>query len=298
MSPLLMLGNAYTVGLIFIVIVVLVVITSIFKIVAEYERLVIFRLGRCIGQKGPGLVAIIPVIDRPIRVDLREQYLEIPRQTTITKDNAPISIDFLIYWKVTDAVKSVVEVSNFAGASQGIATTTLRAVVGDIPLDDVLAKREQINKILRTKMDEVTERWGVKITSVEIREILPPREVQEAMTRQMSAERSRRAVVTEAEGTRQAKITVADGEKNAAILQAEGARQAQILRAEGYSLAIEKIFGAVKGVDEKTMAIQYLEALKHIGESPSSKFIFPMEFLNLVKPFMNFTEKSNIQKQV
>lgn len=280
-------------ALIVIVFFGIIVLTSIFKIVAEYERLVIFRLGRCIGQKGPGLVVIIPVIDRPVRVDLREGYLEIPRQTTITKDNAPISVDFLIYWKVTDAVKSVVEVSNFAGASQGIATTTLRAVVGDIPLDDVLAKREQINKVLRTKMDEVTERWGVKVTSVEIREILPPKDVQEAMTRQMSAERTRRAVVTEAEGTRQAKITVAEGDKNAAILSAEGARQAQILRAEGYALALQRIFEAAKGVDEKTMAIQYLEALKSIGESPSTKYIFPMEFLNLVKPFTAFTAASS-----
>jgi regulator of protease activity HflC (stomatin/prohibitin superfamily) len=276
--------------IVFLVIVVLFVLTSVFKIVAEYERLVIFRLGRCIGQKGPGLVAIIPVIDRPVRVDLREGFLEIPRQTTITKDNAPISVDFLIYWKVTDAVKSVVEVANFAGASQGIATTTLRAVVGDIPLDDVLAKREQINKVLRAKMDEVTERWGVKVTSVEIREILPPKDVQEAMTRQMSAERTRRAVVTEAEGTKQAKITVAEGERNAAILSAEGFRQAQILRAEGYALALTQIFGAAKGIDDKTMSLQYLEALKHIGESASTKFIFPMEFFNLVKPFSKFTE--------
>jgi regulator of protease activity HflC (stomatin/prohibitin superfamily) len=281
------------IGLVVVAFVAIIILTSIFKIVAEYERLVVFRLGRCIGQKGPGLVAIIPVVDRPIRVDLREGYLEIPRQTTITKDNAPISIDFLIYWKVTDAVKSVVEVSNFAGASQGIATTTLRAVVGDIPLDDVLAKREQINKVLRTKMDEVTERWGVKITSVEIREILPPREVQEAMTRQMSAERTRRAVVTEAEGTRTARVTVAEGEKSAAILQAEGFRQAQILRAEGYALALQQIFGAAKGVDDKTMALQYLEALKHIGESASTKYIFPMEFFNLIKPFSTFTAGSN-----
>ncbi|MFA5863217.1 MAG: SPFH domain-containing protein [Phycisphaerae bacterium] len=286
MGPLLAVGFV-------VVFFAVIVFTSIFKIVAEYERLVIFRLGRCIGQKGPGLVIIIPAIDRPVRVDLRENYLEIPRQTTITKDNAPISIDFLIYWKVTDAVKSVVEVSNFAGALQGIATTTLRAVVGDIPLDDVLSKREQINKILRTKMDEVTERWGGKITSVEIREILPPKEVQEAMTRQMSAERTRRAVVTEAEGTKQAKVTVAEGEKSAAILQAEGGRQAQILRAEGYALALDKIFGSVRNVDEKTMALQYLEALKHIGESASTKFIFPMEFFNLVKPFANYAEKSN-----
>lgn len=277
----------------FAVFVLIIVLSAAIRIVAEYERLVIFRLGRCIGQRGPGLVLIIPVVDRPFRVDLREQYLEIPEQTCITRDNAGISIDFLIYWKVTSAIKSVVEVANFAGASQGIATTTLRAVVGDIPLDDVLAKREQINQVLRTKMDEVTERWGVKVTSVEIREILPPREIQEAMTRQMSAERTRRAVVTEAEGTREARIKVADGEKQAAILQAEGQRQAQILRAEGYALAIQKMFEEIRKVDEKTMAIQYIEALKHIGESESTKFVVPMELLNLVKPFTGYAERSN-----
>jgi regulator of protease activity HflC (stomatin/prohibitin superfamily) len=281
-----------TVIFIFLVIVLVFILVSAFKIVAEYERLVVLRLGRCIGQKGPGLVIIIPIVDHPFRVDLRESYLEIPRQTTITKDNASISVDFLIYWKVTDAVKSVVEVANFAGASQGIATTTLRAVVGDIPLDDVLAKREQINKVLRTKMDEVTERWGVKVTSVEIREILPPRDILDAMTKQMSAERNRRAVVTEAEGTRQARIKVADGEKNAAILHAEGGRQAQILQAQGYAMALERIFETASKVDNKTMAIQYLETLKRVGESPSSKFIFPMELANLVKPFTTATQQA------
>ncbi|NLX07035.1 MAG: SPFH/Band 7/PHB domain protein [Phycisphaerae bacterium] len=280
----------------FVVIFLIILLAMAIKIVAEYERLVIFRLGRCIGYRGPGLVWIIPVVDRPVRVDLREQFLEIPRQTCITEDNASISIDFLIYWKVTDSVKSVVEVANFAGASQGIATTTLRAVVGDITLDEVLAKREQINQILRTKMDEVTERWGVKVTSVEIREILPPREIQEAMTRQMSAERNRRAVVTEALGTREARITVAEGEKQAAILQAEGYRQAQLLNAEGLALAIKQIFDQVSKVDEKTMAIQYLDAFKALGASPSTKFVVPMEFMNLVRPFADYAAKSNEAK--
>jgi len=282
----------WVLGLGFLVILGIIILTSAIKIVNEYERLVIFRLGRCIGHRGPGFILIIPIVDRPVRVDLREQYLEIPQQTCITKDNAGISIDFLIYWKVLDPIKSVVEVANFAGASQGIATTTLRAVVGDLTLDDVLAKREQINQVLRIKMDEVTERWGVKVTSVEIREILPPREIQEAMTRQMSAERNRRMVVTEAEGTRQAKIRVADGEKQAAILKAEGTRQAQILEAEGYALAIEKIFEAASKVDDKTMAIQYLEALKHIGDGASTKFVIPMEFINLVKPFAGYAERA------
>jgi regulator of protease activity HflC (stomatin/prohibitin superfamily) len=220
---------------------------------------------------------IIPLIDRPIRVDLRETYLIVPHQTCITKDNAPISIDFLIYSKVLDPIASVVQVQDFAGASQGIATTTLRAVVGDIPLDDVLAKREEINHLLQARMDEVTQRWGVKITTVEIREITPPKEVQEAMTRQMSAERSRRATVTESEGTKQAAVTVAEGEKQSAVLKAEGDKQAAILRAEGYALVLDKIFAVAQGVDSKTMTLQYLETLKVMGSGPSTTFIVPME---------------------
>jgi regulator of protease activity HflC (stomatin/prohibitin superfamily) len=262
------------------------------KIVPEYQRIVVLRLGRVLPQpKGPGLVIIIPVIDRPIRVDLRESYLEVPHQTCITKDNAPISIDFLIYSRVLDPTASVLRVQDFAGASQGIATTTLRAVVGDIPLDDVLAKRDQINQLLQAKMDEQTQRWGVKITTVEIREITPPKEVQEAMTRQMSAERSRRATVTEAEGKKQAAIAVAEGEKAAAVLKAEGDRQAAILRAEGFALALGKIFEVAKGIDAKTMSLQYLETLKVMGASASTKFIFPMEFSALLAGFAGEARK-------
>jgi regulator of protease activity HflC (stomatin/prohibitin superfamily) len=263
------------------------------KIVPEYQRIVVLRLGKVLrNPKGPGIVLIIPVIDRPIRVDLRETYLEVPHQTCITKDNAPISIDFLIYSRVLDPTASVVQVQDFAGASQGIATTTLRAVVGDIPLDDVLAKRDQINHILQAKMDEVTQRWGVKITTVEIREITPPKEVQEAMTRQMSAERSRRATVTEAEGRKQAAIAVAEGEKQAAILKAEGDRQAAILRAEGFALALGKIFEVAREVDVKTMSLQYLETLKVMGASPSTKFIVPMEFSSLLSGLLGDNRKA------
>jgi regulator of protease activity HflC (stomatin/prohibitin superfamily) len=259
------------------------------KIVREYQRLVIFRLGRCIGDKGPGLVLLIPFIDRPVWVDLRELFLEIPKQTCITKDNAPIDIDFLVFWKVIHPVASVIQVGNFAGASQGIATTTLRAVIGDIMLDDVLAKREQINQVLRVKLDEVTERWGVKVTTVEIREILPPREVQIAMNRQLAAERERRAMVTEADGKREAAIKVAEGERQATILRAEGDRQAAILRAEGFSLALEKIYGVARTIDDKTMSLQYLDALKVLGAGPATKFVLPMEFTNLLRPFLGHT---------
>jgi regulator of protease activity HflC (stomatin/prohibitin superfamily) len=252
------------------------------RIVREYQRNVVFRFGRVIGTKGPGLIFLIPVIDRPVLVDLREQYLEIPRQTGITKDNAPISIDFIVFHRVVDAVDSVVKVQNFAGAAENIAATTLRSVVGDMALDDVLSKREQMNAMLQTKLDEVTERWGVKVTNVEVREITPPPGVQEAMTRQMSAERTRRAVVLEADGTKQAAVTVAEGSKQAAILEAEGDRQAAILRAEGFALALSKIFEVAHTVDANTMRLQYLEALKQIGTSDATKIVVPMDLGDLI----------------
>ncbi|HVA16223.1 MAG TPA: SPFH domain-containing protein [Candidatus Dormibacteraeota bacterium] len=276
--------------LIIVVVILLIAlkfITDMIKIVKEYERLVVFRFGRCIGQKGPGIIFLIPILDKAIWVDLRERYLEVPRQTCITKDNASISIDFLVYWKVSDPVQSVVQVQDFGGATRGIAMTTLRAVVGDLILDDVLAKREEINNVLRGKLDEVTSRWGGKITSVEIREIEPPKDVQDAMTKQMSAERSRRAMVTAAEGDRQAKITIADGERQATVLRAEGDKQSAILRAEGYALALEKVFQVARTLDANTMGLQYLETLKSLGNGPSTKFIFPMEFASFLKPILN-----------
>jgi len=269
-------------------------------IVKQYERMVPFRLGKFFGLKGAGLRILIPFIDSFQKVDLREDVIDVARQTNITKDNAPIGIDFLIYYKVLDheAEKSVLEVQDFRAAIVGMATTTLRAVIGDIPLDDVLAKREEINQVLRVKLDEVTERWGVKVTAVEIREIDPPAEIQHAMNRQMAAERERRAVVTEADGQKEANITVAEGQKQAAILSAEGLRQAEILKAEGnrqaailnaegFSNALDQIYRVAQGVDSKTMSLQYFETLKDIGASPSTKFIFPMEFTNVLKPFMN-----------
>ncbi len=276
-----------------VAIIVIGLIAATIKIVREYERLVVFRLGRLIGARGPGVIFIFPIINRLNKVDLRERFLEVPHQTCITKDNAPTDIDFLIYYKVIEATQSIVQVQNFEGASIGIATTTLRAVVGDIPLDELLAKREQINQVLRTKLDEVTERWGIKVTNVEIREIRPPQDVQEAMVRQMSAERTRRATVTEADGKREASILVAEGEKKSNILRAEGDKQAAVLRAEGYAGALNQIFAAAKGIDSKTMTLQYLDTLKALGASPSTKYIFPMEFTNLIAPLREYAKESD-----
>src|SRR6187549_2042910 len=283
-----------------IIVIVLVILYLSVRVVQQYEKMVVFRLGRTNETlvREPGLRFLIPIIDRPVKVDIREQFIEVPSQTTITKDNAPINVDFLIYWRISDPLKSVVNVNNFAGALQGVATTTLRAVIGDILLDDVLSKREQINEVLRVKLDEQTERWGGKVTTVEIREITPPRDVQDAMNRMLSAERTRRAVITESEGARQSAINVAEGQKQAEILKAEGERQAAILRAEGFSEALTRIFNAATGVDQKTMTLQYLEALKQIGASPSTKYVIPIEFTRLLEPIREYIAPTEESPQI
>jgi regulator of protease activity HflC (stomatin/prohibitin superfamily) len=262
----------------------LVIVAMAVRIVPEYRRLVVFRMGRCIGSRGPGLILLIPFVDRGVPVDLREVFFDVPPQTCITADNASVSIDFLVYDKVIDPVRSVLEVENFTGAARGLAITTLRAVVGAMDLDDVLSKRDEINRTLHEKLDDVTDRWGIRVMAVEIREVVPPKPIEEAMTRQMAAERDRRAMITEANGKREAAIAVAEGDKQAAILDAEGERQGAILRAEGFALALNEIHRVAQDVDSKTLTLQYLDALKKLGEGDATKFIIPTEFVNLVQP--------------
>ncbi len=262
----------------------LVLITMSVRIVPEYRRLVVFRMGRLLGSKGPGILFLIPFVDRGVMVDLREVFFDVPPQTCITADNASVSIDFLVYDKVIDPERSVLEVEDFTGAARGLAITTLRAVVGAMDLDDVLSKRDDINRILHEKLDDVTDRWGIRVMAVEIREVVPPRPIEEAMTRQMAAERDRRAMVAEAQGKREATIAVANGDKQAEILKAEGDRQAAILRAEGFALALGEIYKVAQDIDTKTMTLQYLDALKKLGEGDATKFIIPSEFVNLARP--------------
>ena len=271
------------------------------KIVRQYERLAVFTLGKFSergGLKGPGLRILVWPIQPATRIDLREEVIDIPRQTNITSDNAPLDIDFLVFLRPIEheAQKVVLEVVNYHQAVIGMATTILRAVVGEMTVDEVLSQRERINDELRVKLDEITGRWGIKVTQVEIKEIEPAADIQAAMNRQMAAERLRRAEVTEAEGKRQAAITVAEGEKQAEILRAEGQRQsdiltaegdqqAQVLRAQGFSTALDQIFTVAQNVDTKTLSLQYFETLKEMGKGDSTKFIFPMEFTKLLGPF-------------
>ena len=267
---------------------------AILNMIRDYERVAKFQLGRFVGMKGPGIVWLIPIIQSGIKVDTREQYFDVPPQRNITLDNAGVDVDFVVYLRVMEPERTVLEVRDYLGAARQLATTTLRAVVGEMALDEVLSRRDDINDAMQIKLDQVTSRWGVKVTAVEIREIEPPPAIAEAMTRQMSAERTRRAQITESEGTRDAQINVAEGARQSAILEAEGQRQSQILRAsgrkesqlldaEGYASALGAINEVAQDAHGNTMGLQYLDALRTLATSDSTKWIVPMELTNAAR---------------
>ena len=274
----------------------------IISFVRDYERIARFRLGKFEGMKGPGVVIAIPIIHSTEKIDTRVEVLDISRQTNITKDNVPLSIDVLVYLRVdvANAERAVLEVEDYRYAVRGLATTTMRAVIGDMALDEVLSQRDRINELIRTRLDTETERWGIKVTNVEIREVDPPSDVQDAMNQQMNSERERRAAVLQASGIKEAAITVAEGEKQAAILKAEGDRQSEILnaegdqqatvlRAQGYASALSEIHGVAQGVDANTMTLQYVDALKELGSGDSTKFVLPLELTKMLGNLGAFT---------
>ena len=268
-------------------------------IVQQYQRMIVQKFGTFIGTRKPGFHFLIPIMYSGTKVDLRERVARVPTQKYITSDNVVVDMDFVIYYRVMDeyAERAVLEVQNFEMAVVNLAFATLRAVIGSTTLAEALTERERIRDQLQVRMDEVTERWGVKVSQVEINEIDPPPGVKQAMEREKSAEAIKTAEITESEGQRQAQINRAEGEKQALILdaegqrqseilQAEGQRQGSILRAEGFSSALDKIYHVANTVDAKTMSLQYFETLKALGESPSTKWIFPMEFTSMLSPFL------------
>ena len=265
------------------------------SVVKQYERAVIFRLGRYTGTRGPGLVILIPFVDRGVKVDMRELVLDEPAQSSITKDNALVDIDFVVYMRVVDAEAAVINIQNYIRAVRNLATTTLRAVIGDITVEEVLSQRETINRRLQVKMAEEVIRWGVEVKAIEIREITPQHDIQDAMTRLLTADRTKRSEITESEGQRQSAINVAEGNKRSAILEAEGskesqalraqgAREAAILNAEGFSIGLQRIYETASGVDGNTMALQYLEMMKQLGAGDSTKWIIPMDLAQVAGP--------------
>ena len=280
---------------------------AFWSIVNRYERMLILRFGKLLAVKEPGLRVVIPFIDRALKVDIREQVDRAPTQKYITSDNVVVDMDFVLYYRVLSdsesVIKSVMDVENYALATRALAFSTLRAVIGSTSLAEALSERERIRDQLQVRMDEVTGRWGIKVSQVEINEIDPPPGVKAAMEREKSAAAIKTADITESEGQRQAAINRAEGEKQGAILQAEGHRQAEILkaegdrqaailRAEGFSDALDKIYAVAKTVDPNTMSLQYFETLKKMAEGESSKIILPLELTKLLEPFTKLASNS------
>jgi regulator of protease activity HflC (stomatin/prohibitin superfamily) len=264
------------------------------KIVRPYEQGIYMRLGRYVRILNQGFNYVTPLINEVVKIDLRTQVLDVPRQEVITKDNSPTNVDAIIYTKVIDPVKAFFQVTNYRTATIYLAQTTLRSIIGDMELDEILSNREKINLHLRDVLDEATDKWGVKVEAVEIREVDPASRVKEAMEEQTSAERLRRAAILKADGQKKAAILNAEGEKRSRILQAEGLRQAKVLEAEGERLAIilrsqgdaqrlRILSVGAAPLDSKALTVLSLETMKALGAGPATKFIFPFELTKVVE---------------
>jgi regulator of protease activity HflC (stomatin/prohibitin superfamily) len=252
------------------------------KIIPQARAGVVERLGRFSRTLEPGLTIIVPFIDRvkPL-IDLREQVVSFRPQSVITKDNVTVNIDTVLYFTITDPRGVTYEVANPLQAIEQLTVTTLRNVIGSLTLEETLTSRDQINTQLRTVLDEATGRWGIRINRVELKSIDPPATIQEAMEKQMRAERDRRATILQAEGVKASQILTAEGEKQSAVLKAEGAKTAAILRAEGESKAIETVFASIHAgrPDQELLSYQYLQMLPQLAQGDANKiFVIPSEF--------------------
>jgi regulator of protease activity HflC (stomatin/prohibitin superfamily) len=274
--------TAGAIALIVLALFVLIIAMAGVRIVPQARAGVVERLGRYTRTLDAGLTLIVPFIDRvkPL-IDLREQVVTFPPQPVITEDNLVVGIDTVIYFTVTDAKAATYEVANPLQAIEQLTVTTLRNVIGGLTLEETLTSRDNINSQLRVVLDEATGKWGIRVNRVELKSVEPPRTVQEAMEKQMRAERDRRAAILTAEGTKQSQILTAEGEKQAAVLKAEGARTAAILRAEGESKAIETVFQAIHDgePDQKLLSYQYLQMLPQLAQGSANKiWVIPSEF--------------------
>jgi len=225
--------------------------------VSEYERIVVFRMGKCIGAEGPGLVLLLPIIDKPITVDLRVKHQEVPHETCITQDNVQIDVDFVFYWKIQQPVWSVTKVTDAEESIKLLATALLRAVIAHFPFNDVLNKRESINDLLKDKIDEISSEWGVYVTTMEIREIKPPEEIVKSMHKQR---------------------------------EAEWLRQATVINAEAQAEALKLLYQIATLIDDKTLNLKYFEMLRDLGQGEATKYIFPLELTNLLRPLLHAYE--------
>ena len=285
-------GAFLGVAIVMIVMVVAMLLSGV-KIVQPYEQAIYMRLGKYVRVLNQGLNFVCPLINQVVKLDLRTEVLDVPKQEVITKDNSPVAVDAVIYIKVTDPRNAFFEVTDYRLATVNLAQTTLRSIIGEMELDQILSSRERINVSLRDILDENTDKWGVKIEAVEIREVDPARKVKDSMEEQTSAERKRRAAILEADGLKRAAILEAEGKKKSMILEAEGKRQSMILEAEGQRLAtilegqgeaqqLRLLSVGAATMDSKALSVLSMQTLQEVGKGESSKIFFPMELTRLV----------------
>lgn len=278
-----------------IVLIVMAILVVIFaalslRIIQPYEKGLVERLGKYVKTLDSGLQFIWPFIENVRKVDMRERVLDVPPQEVITSDNVVVTVDAVVYFEITDPVRVMYQVENFIMAAMKLAQTNLRNVIGDMELDQTLTSRERVNVQLREILDDATDKWGVRITRVELQKIDPPRDITDSMSQQMKAERTKRAAILEAEGVRQAEITRAEGEKQAAILDAEGKAQAirevadaeryeKLTVAQGEAEAVTTVYKAIHdgGPTNDLIAIKYLETLGEIADGKATKVFLPLE---------------------
>ncbi|MDO5862148.1 MAG: SPFH domain-containing protein [Thermoplasmata archaeon] len=266
-----------------VIFVVIAVVLSGVKIVQPYEQAIYMRLGKFVRVLNQGLNIVCPLINQVVKLDLRTEVLDVPKQEVITKDNSPVAVDAVIYIKVTDPKNAFFEVTNYRLATVNLAQTTLRSIIGEMELDQILSSRERINVSLRDILDENTDKWGVKIEAVEIREVDPARKVKDSMEEQTSAERKRRAAILEADGQKRAAILEAEGKKKSMILEAEGQRLATILEGQGEAQKLRIMSVGAAAMDSKAMSVLSMQTLQEVGKGESTKFFFPMELTKLVE---------------
>jgi regulator of protease activity HflC (stomatin/prohibitin superfamily) len=296
--PLQLLGvTAAIAGVLFLLLAV-VVVWQMVEIVQAYEKRALTVFGEYRKLLQPGINFVPPFVSRTYSFDMRTQTLDVPRQEAITRDNSPVTADAVVYIKVMDAKKAFLEVEDYETAVSNLAQTTLRAVLGDMELDETLNKRQEINARIRKELDEPTDEWGIRVESVEVREVNPSADVQQAMEQQTAAERRRRAMILEAQGERRSAVEKAEGEKQSSIIRAQGAKQSQILEAQGDAISTVLRAKSAEAMGERAIIERGLESLERLGQSESTTFVLPQELTSLFGRYGKQLTGSDVQESI
>ena len=289
------LGGTLIIGALLLVVVIAALLSAV-EIVNAYEKRTLTVFGEYRKLLEPGINIVPPFVSKTYRFDMRTQTLDVPRQEAITRDNSPVTADAVVYIRVMDAKKAFLEVDDYKRAVSNLAQTTLRAVIGDMELDDTLNKRQEINARIRTELDEPTDEWGIRVESVEVREVNPSKDVQRAMEKQTSAERRRRAMILEAQGERRSAVEKAEGDKQSQIIRAQGEKQSQILEAQGEAISTVLRARSAESMGERAVIERGMDTLKEIGQSESTTFVLPQELSSLVGRYGKHLTGSDIKE--